>query len=156
MEEVRKLMTEYGLRGVQEEKRPWGTFVVVDETQIEIFQRLFFSTCSMEFSKERMTPKFLVVEPHQRLSWQYHERRSELWRVLEPVGVMISPDDEEREVVRHERGSLIILSPRERHRLVGLDTVGVVAEIWKHVDQEHPSTEEDIVRVQDDFGRRKK
>ena len=39
------------------------------------------------------------------------------------------------------------------HRLVGLSNWGIIAEIWQHTDPEKPSDEEDIVRVQDDFGR---
>jgi hypothetical protein len=50
-------------------------------------------------------------------------------------------------------GELITLQQGERHRLIGLDTWGVVAEIWQHTDATQPSDEEDIVRVQDDFGR---
>ena len=42
---------------------------------------------------------------------------------------------------------------RQRHRLIGLDGWGIVAEIWRHTDAENPSDEDDIVRVQDDFGR---
>ena len=35
----------------------------------------------------------------------------------------------------------------------GLDETSVVAEIWQHTDATHPSDENDIIRVQDDFGR---
>ena len=35
---------------------------------------------------------------------------------------------------------------------IGLDNYAVVAEIWQHTDK-IPSDEEDIIRVQDDFGR---
>lgn len=45
------------------------------------------------------------------------------------------------------------LKQGERHRLVGVDEWGIVAEIWQHTDAAHPSDEDDIVRVQDDFGR---
>jgi hypothetical protein len=41
----------------------------------------------------------------------------------------------------------------ERHRLIGLENWGVVAEFWQHTDPEHPSDEDDIVRVQDDYKR---
>lgn len=41
----------------------------------------------------------------------------------------------------------------ERHRLVGLDNWGVVAEIWQHTDPNEPSKEEDIVRLSDNYGR---
>ena len=47
----------------------------------------------------------------------------------------------------------IILKQRERHRLIGLDDYSVVAEIWQHTDPNNPSDEDDIIRVQDDFGR---
>jgi hypothetical protein len=45
------------------------------------------------------------------------------------------------------------LKKGERHRLIGLDDYGVIAEIWQHIDTENPSDEDDIVRVQDDYGR---
>ncbi|MFZ4770871.1 MAG: hypothetical protein ACOYLO_11885, partial [Ferruginibacter sp.] len=50
-------------------------------------------------------------------------------------------------------GKIIKLKQGERHRLIGLEGWGIVAEIWQHTDASHPSDEEDIVRVQDDFGR---
>jgi mannose-6-phosphate isomerase len=36
---------------------------------------------------------------------------------------------------------------------VGLEDYAVVAEIWQHSDADNPSDENDIVRLQDDFGR---
>ena len=50
-------------------------------------------------------------------------------------------------------GDIIQLKQGERHRLIGLNGWGIVAEIWRHTDAENPSDEDDIVRVQDDFGR---
>jgi hypothetical protein len=50
-------------------------------------------------------------------------------------------------------GDAITLQQGERHRLIGLDDYAVIAEIWQHTDANHPSDEDDIVRVQDDFGR---
>ena len=46
-----------------------------------------------------------------------------------------------------------ILKKGERHRLSGLDSWGIVAEIWQHTDAESPSNEDDIVRLEDDFNR---
>ena len=53
----------------------------------------------------------------------------------------------------YNEGDQIILQKGERHRLIGLDDYSVVAEIWQHTDVNHPSDEDDIIRVQDDFGR---
>ena len=52
-----------------------------------------------------------------------------------------------------KEGDQIHLKQGERHRLIGLKKQGLIAEIWLHTDPDHPSDEEDIVRVQDDFGR---
>ena len=56
-------------------------------------------------------------------------------------------------VARTSLAPNIQLKQGERHRLVGLDNWGIVAEIWQHTDAANPSDEEDIIRVQDDFGR---
>ena len=56
--------------------------------------------------------------------------------------------------MRHyETGQQLTLQKGERHRLIGLVGWGILAEIWQHTDTAHPSDEDDIVRVQDDFGR---
>jgi len=102
----------------------------------------------------KLSPKLLVVGPQQRLSWQYHNRRAEIWRVVEgEIGVVMSENDEQHDVNEFEPGDIIILNKGQRHRLVGLDSWGIVAEIWQHTDTDHPSDEDDIIRLQDDFGR---
>lgn len=136
--------------------RPWGGFFVIDETQAPEFASLFFS--GVELSSLRisgkLSPKILVVEPNKRLSWQYHHRRAEIWRNLsDKVGVVTSDTDEEKQTVTLSAGQEIRLAQGQRHRLVGLDSWGVLAEIWQHTVADNPSDESDIVRLQDDFGR---
>jgi hypothetical protein len=69
------------------------------------------------------------------------------------VGIVRSDNDQEGELVHYTEGQTIKLAQGERHRLVGLDADAIIAEIWQHTDASHPSNEDDIVRVQDDFGR---
>lgn len=136
--------------------RPWGGFFVIQEDQAQQFADTYFDGISIEQLKisGKLSPKMLLVAPQARLSWQYHHRRAEIWRVVQgPVGVATSPTDEQGEVLSYAPGQLITLQQGERHRLVGLDGWGVVAEIWQHTDATQPSDESDIVRVQDDFGR---
>jgi mannose-6-phosphate isomerase-like protein (cupin superfamily) len=103
----------------------------------------------------KLSPKVLLVKPETRLSWQYHHRRAETWRVVEgPVGIVRSATDEEGELVSFNAGETIVLEKGERHRLIGLENWGVVAEFWQHTDPDHPSDEDDIVRVQDDYARK--
>ena len=140
----------------QDQTRPWGGFFVIDETQAAAFADTYFEGMRIEELQisGKLSPKILIVAPQKRLSWQYHHRRAEVWKVLQgPVGVVTSNTDEESEVRLYEPGELITLKQGERHRLVGLDTWGVLAEIWQHTDATNPSDEDDIVRVQDDFGR---
>jgi len=136
--------------------RPWGGFFVLDESQAPQFIATFFPHLSLEDFSDygKLSPKILVVAPDQRLSWQYHHRRAEIWKLIGGVaGVAISDTDEQTNLQMLEVGDVVNLKCGERHRLVGTDGYGVVAEIWQHTDPTHPSDEDDIVRVQDDFGR---
>jgi mannose-6-phosphate isomerase len=136
--------------------RPWGGFFVLDEGQADLFIETYFPTYKKEdlMLGNKLSPKILVVEPGKRLSWQYHHRRAEIWRVVEgEVGVVMSDTDEQTDVNVFEAGDIIVLSTGQRHRLVGLKDWGVIAEIWQHTDPANPSDEDDIVRLQDDFGR---
>ena len=47
----------------------------------------------------------------------------------------------------------IRLKQGERHRLIGLEDYAVISEIWQHTDPNHPSDENDIVRISDDYRR---
>ncbi|MBC6608429.1 phosphoheptose isomerase [Hymenobacter sp. BT188] len=140
----------------QDQSRPWGGFFVINEDQAQPFADAYFDGMAVEDLRisGKLSPKILIVAPQKRLSWQYHHRRAEVWKVLQgPVGVVTSSTDEEGEVKTYAVGQLITLKQGERHRLVGLDDWGVLAEIWQHTDATQPSDEDDIVRVQDDFGR---
>ena len=139
-----------------DETRPWGGFFVIDESQSQKFIDFFFTNVpdSDKSNEGKISPKILIVEKSKRLSWQYHHRRAELWKVIYgEVGIITSETDEERDIQTKKEGDIIVLKKGERHRLIGLESWGVLAEIWKHTDKNAPSDEEDIVRVQDDFGR---
>ncbi len=137
--------------------RPWGGFFVLDESQIQKFREQFFDTVTFsDFQlQNKLSPKILLVAPGMRLSWQYHHRRAEIWKLIAGEGgIKTSETDEEGPLTPLELNKVIELSQGERHRLIGLDNWGVVAEIWMHTEPGNPSDEEDIVRVQDDFQRK--
>jgi mannose-6-phosphate isomerase len=136
--------------------RPWGGFFVIEEVQADAFTKQFFPEEDFEALKisEKLSPKILMVAPHKRLSWQYHHRRAEIWRCIDgEVAVTTSHTDKEEEQHVLKVGDKIKLTQGQRHRLIGLDSWGIVAEIWQHTDAANPSDEDDIVRLQDDFGR---
>jgi hypothetical protein len=61
--------------------------------------------------------------------------------------------DEQGEVETFHTDQKVVMQEGERHRLIGLDNWGIVAEFWQHTDINNPSNEEDIVRLQDDYRR---
>jgi mannose-6-phosphate isomerase-like protein (cupin superfamily) len=150
---IREHIIDLGFRIINEDiTRPWGGFFVIDESQSKDFIHQYFP--GTQESSNKVSPKFLLVEPSKKLSWQYHHRRSEKWKVIEGrVGVSTSMTDNENPPQILQEQEIIILKQGERHRLIGLDDWAVIAEIWIHTDPQNPSDEEDIVRLQDDFGR---
>ena len=98
----------------------------------------------------KLSPKILVVKPNSKLSWQYHHRRAEIWKVFKgKVGVSRSFDDDEKPLKKLIAGDQIELKKGERHRLIGLDDFAVIAEIWQHTETDNPSNEDDFVRIYD-------
>ena len=141
----------------KDESRPWGGFYVIDESQAVQFAKHFFPEEKLDEIKitEKLSPKILIVAPHKRLSWQYHKRRAEIWKCIsEKVSVATSDTDDHTHTHILNNGDIIKLPTGKRHRLIGMDEWGVVAEIWQHTNETHPSDEDDIIRLQDDFNRK--
>ncbi len=158
MKSVQHYLTEVNLTVASHDfSRPWGGFFVIDENQADRFIQLYFPHLKKEdlTISGKLSPKILIVAPGQRLSWQYHHRRAEIWKHIAGVaGVITSDTDSEGPLHTFTIGEIIQLKQGQRHRLVGLPGGwGMIAEIWCHTDTQHPSDENDIVRVQDDFGR---
>ena len=137
-------------------ERPWGGFLVIDEKQSKKFFNFFFkknSTNNIDFSN-KLSPKILIIKPNKRLSWQYHNRRSEIWSVIKgDILVSKSLDDEEVKPFKLVEKDQINIGKEIRHRIIGTDDYALVAEIWIHTHKNNPSDENDIIRLQDDFNR---
>ncbi|AMS26773.1 phosphoheptose isomerase [Bacteroidetes bacterium UKL13-3] len=141
---------------VIDSNRPWGGFFVIEESQAQLFANQYFEGLDVSTLaiSGKLSPKLLVVAPGKRLSWQYHNRRAEIWRVVKgEASIVRSNSNEEGPLEILTEGSVVTLKQGERHRLIGLTDWAVIAEIWQHTDALNPSDEEDIIRLQDDFGR---
>ena len=155
--EVEKEIKSFGFEIISKDfDRPWGGFLVISEEQAQQFADKFFDGIDVENIKigGKLSPKILVVKPNSKLSWQYHHRRAEIWKVFKgKVGVSRSFDDNQNPIIKLIMGDQIRLKKEERHRLIGLKDFAVLAEIWQHTDPNNPSDENDIVRLSDDYGR---
>ncbi len=141
----------------KDDQRPWGGFFVIAKDSEAKFLDKFFPDLEHDevykFGTE-ISPKLLVVAPNQELSFQYHDRRAEIWVIEQgPVGIVRSTTDELTPVTWLEAGELVQHDAGMRHRLVGGQNYGLVAEIWQHTVEGNPSNEDDIVRLQDNYGR---
>ena len=109
------------------EKRPWGAFFVLsDEKDFKI--------------------KKIEVNPSKRLSYQFHNKRSELWYILNGEGI-VTINDKKTEV---KKGSVIKIKKLEKHRI---ENNGSKTLTFIEVQTGSYFGEDDIVRIQDDFDR---
>ena len=154
---IQKEVEDLGFKILSKDfNRPWGGFLVIDENQSQEFSNMFFSGIDVNTLKigGKLSPKILIVNPHSKLSWQYHHRRAEIWRVYKgKVGISRSMNDIQNPKIILNEKDQITLKKGERHRLIGLEDYAVISEIWQHTDPDHPSDENDIVRISDDYGR---
>jgi len=137
-------------------KRPWGGFFNIDKKDLQNFLSIYFAGLNKKKLKlsEKISLKILVILPNKRLSWQYHNRRSEIWNIFRGnVKVITSHDDEERNTTLLKEGDQFEIYRGERHRIIGLNNHAIIAEIWIHSYENNLSNEDDIVRIKDHYGR---
>ena len=162
MRELGDLSLSFGYQIVDTDmEKPWGGFIRFDTKDAGDFVRNFFPGLDINEARlgndaTELSPKFLLVAPGARLSWQRHERRAERWVYLTEGAYhkSLNPDDQ-GELKLAQPGDVVQFQSGECHRLVGLpgDKYTLVAEIWQHTDATNPSEEADIERLADDFNR---
>ena len=109
------------------ERRPWGTFTVLDEG-------------------DNFKVKRIEVLPGKRLSYQKHARRAEHWVVVAGTA-KVTLDDRDHIV---EQGNAIDIAIGSAHRV---ENPGEDLLVFIEVQRGDYLGEDDIVRLQDDFGR---
>ncbi|HJZ82813.1 MAG TPA: phosphomannose isomerase type II C-terminal cupin domain [Pyrinomonadaceae bacterium] len=109
------------------DRRPWGTFTVLDEG-------------------ENFKVKRIEVLPGKRLSYQKHSQRAEHWFVVQGTA-KVTLDDREIVVAT---GEAIDIAIGSAHRV---ENPGADLLVFIEVQRGNYLGEDDIVRLQDDFGR---
>jgi mannose-6-phosphate isomerase-like protein (cupin superfamily) len=136
--------------------KPWGGYVRFEQASLAPFLRAYWLDVDLKLPSgdSSLDPKLLLVAPKAMLSLQFHQRRAEIWRVVDgPVRIVKGKDWLSLSVKDSQRGEVIEIGVRQWHRLVGRSDWGRVAEIWSHSDVGGPSDERDILRVHDLYGR---
>ncbi|HTW17513.1 MAG TPA: phosphomannose isomerase type II C-terminal cupin domain [Nocardioides sp.] len=109
------------------EERPWGSWHILDEGHGYKVKRI-------------------EVKPHSRLSYQTHEHRSEHWVIVSGKATCIVSG----ETVIVGPGECVDVDLKQPHRITNMeDELLVVIEVQRG----EYCGEDDIVRLEDDYGR---
>ncbi len=109
------------------DERPWGSFTVLDEG-------------------EGYKVKRIEVLPEKRLSYQKHAQRSEHWFIVQGTAKITLDGNE----IIKKAGEAIDIPVGAAHRV---ENPGGELMIFVEVQRGKYLGEDDIVRLQDDFGR---
>ena len=115
------------MKYIDKDKRPWGKYFVIDETS-------------------NYKIKKIEVEVGQRLSYQYHNKRSEAWTIISGLA-LITLDGIEK---KFNKGETVIIPVGVKHRV---KNIGKVKLIFIEVQTGEYFGEDDIVRIEDDYKR---
>jgi mannose-6-phosphate isomerase len=114
-------------RALNEESRPWGGFLVLEDHPTHKVKRIW-------------------VHPGQRLSYQKHLRRYEHWVILEGRA-RVTLDGEE---ILLGKGESVDIPVEAAHRI---ENIGEAQLTFIEVQLGDYFGEDDIVRLEDDYGR---
>lgn len=109
------------------ERRPWGAFVVLDDGPAAKVKRI-------------------TVLPGERLSYQLHHRRAEIWTVVDGTAT-VTIDGTDHTV---RAGEVIAIPTGTAHRV---RNDGAAPLVFIEVQTGSYFGEDDIVRLEDDYGR---
>lgn len=112
---------------MEHDVRPWGQYWVLDDATTHKVKRI-------------------LVDPDERLSYQYHHHRSEAWTIVAGIG-RITLDGVVKD---YKVGETVIIPQGMKHRIENpLNSPLIFIEV------QHGSYfgEDDIVRIEDDYQR---
>jgi|TARA_B100000959_G_C14785381_1_gene543286 mannose-6-phosphate isomerase len=112
---------------IESQERPWGRyFVLHDESTYKL--------------------KRIEVDPGERLSYQYHHKRSEAWTIVEGMGRITLDGD----VKDYKKGETILIPQGVKHRI---ENKGDKKLVFIEVQTGSYFGEDDIIRIEDDYNR---
>tara|TARA_B100000963_G_C22562704_1_gene642194 strand:+ start:958 stop:1305 length:348 start_codon:yes stop_codon:yes gene_type:complete len=112
---------------IEMEERPWGRFFVLhDEPKYKL--------------------KRIEVDPGERLSYQYHQNRSEVWIIVEGIGTITL----DGKIKDYKEGETVLIPQGVKHRIQNNNSFKVVL---IEVQTGSYFGEDDIIRIEDDYNR---
>jgi mannose-6-phosphate isomerase len=115
------------MKYIEKQDRPWGKYYVIHD-------------------EENYKLKRIEVLPGGRLSYQFHDKRSEAWSIVEGSGIVTLEDND----LKVSYGDTVTIKRQQKHRIFNnTDSLLVFIEVQMGTY----FGEDDIVRIQDDYKR---
>ena len=113
--------------------RPWGSYKVISDTDL-------------------YKMKTLTISADQSISLQYHKHRSEIWYIISGDGEVLNyAPDTEAKAISYSVGDIFEVAQGNIHKIKAkTETVIFEVQIGTYFG------EEDIIRLEDQYGRMKK
>ena len=112
---------------MSESTRPWGRYEILQESDVH-------------------KVKCIWVLPGKRLSYQRHEKRAEHWFIVSGTALVTYNGDE----IKMQSGDTIDIAIGDLHRI---ENIGIDDVVFIEIQSGSYFGEDDIERIQDDFGR---
>lgn len=112
---------------IDKEERPWGRFYIIHH---EANYKL----------------KLIEVDPGEKLSYQYHQKRSETWIIVEGKGTVTL----DGKINSFSIGETFLIPKGVKHRI---ENKGKEKAVFVEVQTGTYFGEDDIVRIEDDYNR---
>jgi mannose-6-phosphate isomerase len=109
------------------DSRPWGKYFILYEDEL----------CKI---------KKIIVKPKSRLSYQYHNKRSETWKIINGFG-NITINGKSKKI---KPGDVIEIGVGVKHRV---ENTGENKLVFIEIQTGIYFGEDDIVRIEDDYNR---
>ena len=115
------------MKYIEVEKRPWGSFFVIQNA-------------------DNYKLKRIEVNSGQRLSYQYHNKRSETWVIVQGEATVTI----DGKIKKYNKGQTVIIPQGAKHRVENKDLNKL---IFIEVQTGSYFGEDDFIRLQDDYNR---
>ena len=112
---------------MSESTRPWGRYEILQESDVH-------------------KVKCIWVLPGKRLSYQRHEKRAEHWFIVLGTALVTHNGNE----IKMQSGDTIDIAIGDLHRI---ENIGIDDVVFIEIQSGSYFGEDDIERIQDDFGR---
>lgn len=110
------------------QETPWGSWeVLLDEPLCKV--------------------KKIIVNPGQRLSYQKHFKREERWVIVQGTATVTLDD----KITKYQPGEVVFIPLEAAHRIANQEASEAV--VFIEVQRGSYFGEDDIVRLEDDYGR---